>query len=105
MQALANIEGVHILTNKLGSNSSRPGQHFLADRIRRSTSGKFTTNVVGTMQCALMFLAGSAGPPAKRPCIRRAIALVALWNRYEVQALRLLSFFHAHASGLAMVQA
>jgi hypothetical protein len=105
MQALANIEGVHILTNKLGSNSSQPGQHFLADRIRRSTSGKFTTNVVGTMQCALMFLAGSAGPPAKRPCIRRAIALVALWNRYEVQALRLLSFFHAHASGLAMVQA
>src|SRR5258708_314046 len=74
MQALANIEGVHILTNKLGSNSSRPGQHFLADRIRSSTSGKFITNVVGTMQCALMFLAGSAGPSSEAtlhpPCHR-----------------------------------
>ena len=58
MQALANIEGIRILKTRL--QFVQPGLRFLADRIRWSTSGKFTPNLVGTMQCVMKFAAAFA---------------------------------------------
>src|SRR5258708_8679088 len=86
MQALANIEEVRILSNKLGSNSSQPGQFFLADRIDegqfRQIHDKSRWNHAMCDEASCILFASLA---TKQPRIPLAIALVTLWNRYEVQ--------------------
>jgi hypothetical protein len=106
MQALANIEEVRILSNKLGSNSSQPGQFFLADRIDegqfRQIHDKSRWNHAMCDEASCILFASLA---TKQPCIPHAIALVTYGTDTKFRDPRLLSFFPSPCLCLGIVQA